>query len=64
MPHRFIVGQDVRLIPSMYARSAANGAYKVIRQLPFEGEEHRYRIKSAAENFERVVRESELERAA
>ena len=61
--HRFRVGQNVRYTPNVFVRDAVAGAYVVIRQLPPSGEEHQYRIKSLDENFERVVRESELERA-
>ena len=61
--HRFSVGQNVRYTPNVFVRDAVAGAYVVIRQLPPSNEEHQYRIKSLDENFERVVRESELEDA-
>ena len=61
--HRFKMGQHVRYTPNVFVRDAVAGAYTIVRQLPPSGEEHQYRIKSVDENFERVVRESELERA-
>jgi hypothetical protein len=36
--------------------------YRVQRLLPHEGREQQYRIKSVAEQFERIARESELSR--
>ncbi|MGA2125919.1 MAG: hypothetical protein ABSG76_07165 [Xanthobacteraceae bacterium] len=44
-------------------RSAANGDYKVVRPLPDGGGEMQYRIKSVREPHERVVNESDLEKA-
>jgi hypothetical protein len=61
MPHRFATGQRVRLRPAHRALPAASGSFKIIAALPIEGTgEVRYRIKSEAENFERVVEESTL----
>jgi hypothetical protein len=55
-------------IETMYVRSAISrnvpgGAYEVTKQLPHNGREFEYRIKSANEEHERVVRESELTKA-
>lgn len=61
MSHRFTIGENVRYTPNVFVRDAVAGSYIVIRQLPVSGDEHQYRIKSTTENFERVVRESELE---
>jgi hypothetical protein len=44
-------------------RSAAEGDYKIVCQLPDEGGELQYRVKSARESHERVVKESELTKA-
>jgi hypothetical protein len=41
-------------------RSAAEGDYKIVRQLPDDGGELQYRVKSVREPHERVVKESEL----
>jgi hypothetical protein len=42
---------------------AANGTYQIVKLLPSDGDEHQYRIKSTSEAFERVARESQLERS-
>lgn len=57
----FRSGQTVRLSRSLLHKSAA-GEYKIVRQLPDDGGEQQYRIKSAREPHERVVKESDLER--
>jgi hypothetical protein len=63
MSHRYQPGAQVRLTPSLSHRGAAEGVYEVMRQLPSSGDgENQYRIKSAHENHERVVKESDLER--
>ena len=36
--------------------------FKVVKLLPPEGDEHQYRIKSTGEAFERVAKESQLDR--
>jgi hypothetical protein len=43
-------------------RPGASGKYKVVRLLPSDGDDYQYRIKSAGEAFERVAKESQLER--
>jgi hypothetical protein len=63
MTHRFRSGQLVRLQRTMLSRTAADGDYKIVRQLPETGGEPQYSIKSLREAYERVVKESELERA-
>jgi hypothetical protein len=60
MMHKFQVGQFVALIPRVI-RQAAPGTYEIIRLMPENEAEPRYRIKSDAERHERVVPESELE---
>jgi hypothetical protein len=45
---------------SNVSRPAATGTYEVIRQLPSEGDDCQYRIKSSTEAFERVAKESQL----
>jgi hypothetical protein len=62
MPHRYPLGARVRL--SFPQRNAAAGSYEVMRQLPFSSDgELQYRIKNAAEDYERVVKESDLDHA-
>lgn len=57
---KFKVGQTVDFSPSLRSLAAAARLYKITRVLPTEGRERLYRIKTIAEAFERVVRESEL----
>jgi hypothetical protein len=61
MTHRFRTGQSVRLRSSIRTRAAAGGDYTVLRELPENGGETQYRIKSGREAHERVVSESDLE---
>jgi hypothetical protein len=63
MAHMFHAGQQVRLARGYLNRNAAEGTYEVIRQLPFGDGDFQYRIKSAREQHERVVKEQELEAA-
>ena len=61
MTHRFSVGQRVRLRLGFGGLPASGGAFKIIRALPIErAGEVRYRIKSEAEQFERVADEANL----
>jgi hypothetical protein len=45
------------------SRNAPGGAYEVTKQLPHNGREFEYRVKSASEDHERVMPESELTKA-
>jgi hypothetical protein len=62
LTHRFHVGQMVRLGGGFPLRIAVAGDYKVLSQLPSRDGELQYRVKSDREPYERVVKESELER--
>ena len=60
MAHKYKIGQDVFYRPSIKF-TAAPGIYKIVGTLPVESEGRlTYRIKSAAEKFERTADESEL----
>ena len=60
MGHKYGVGQAVYYEPSI-KYTAAPGIYIIIKTLPVESEDRlAYRIKSAAETFERTADESEL----
>jgi len=59
MSNRFRSGQTVRLVRSTL-RTAADGEFKIVRSLPDDGGETQYRIKSAREPYDRVVKESDL----
>ena len=57
--YRFQIGQIVFLKPSL-SQNVTGGAYIVTKKLPERHGEFEYRVKSAHEAYERVVRESEL----
>jgi hypothetical protein len=60
MTHKFATGQDVFYEPT-FGNPAVGGQYKVVRPLPVERDNRlSYRIKSAAENFERIAEEHQL----
>jgi hypothetical protein len=65
MTQEFKSGQTVHLRRSLIHRAAADGDYKIVRRLPDSdgGGESQYRIKSVREPHERVVKESDLEKA-
>ena len=58
--HRFKVGQRVDFQPGKLGFATSSALFTIVRQLPVEGAELQYRIKSSAETFERVARESQL----
>jgi hypothetical protein len=60
--HRFKVGQSVVYTSGPYGRGGSSSVYKVTQLLPPEGDDRQYRIKSADEPHERVVKESQLNR--
>jgi len=60
--HKYKIGQEVSFSPAKLSMPASSRSYKIVRRLPREGGEYMYRIKSAAELFERVARESEIVR--
>jgi hypothetical protein len=60
--HKFQVGQAVYFTSGTMGRPGASGSYKIVKQLPSEGDDYQYRIKSAGEAFERVAKESQLDR--
>lgn len=60
--HKFKVGQSVSFTSGPFGRGSATSVYKIVQLLPPEGDDNQYRIKSAAEPHERVVRESQLSR--
>lgn len=62
--HKFKVGQAVHFSSGPYGRGGVSGVFKVVQLLPPEGDDRQYRIKSASEPHERVVKESQLNRAS
>jgi hypothetical protein len=59
MSHKYSLGQDVYYSPSI-KHTAAPGIYKIVRTLPVEHGRPAYRIKSAAESFERTAEQGDL----
>ncbi len=58
--HKFKSGETLNYMPHRINFSVGPGKCRVVRLLSTEGEDPQYRVKCANENFERVVRESEL----
>jgi hypothetical protein len=61
--HKYQVGESVYYTSPTFGRAAATGSYTVVKLLPSEGDDYQYRIKSSGEAFERVAKESQLDRA-
>ena len=61
--HKYRVGETVYYTSPTFGRAAAAGSYTVVKLLPSEGDDYQYRIKSSGEAFERVAKESQLDRA-
>ena len=61
--HRYQVGEVVYYTSPTFGRTAASGNYTVVKLLPSEGDDYQYRIKSSGEAFERVAKESQLDKA-
>jgi hypothetical protein len=61
--HKYRVGETVYYTSPTFGRAAASGSYIVVKLLPSEGDDYQYRIKSSGEAFERVAKESQLDRA-
>lgn len=61
--HKYRVGETVYFTSPSFGRAAATGSYTVVKLLPSEGDDYQYRIKSSGEAFERVAKESQLDRA-
>lgn len=57
---KFKVGQMVDYNPARPSVPASIREYKILKLLPRDHGEQEYRIKSMAELFERVAKESEL----
>ncbi len=61
--HKFRIGQTVYFTAKPLGHMATNGTYQIMKLLPSDGEEHQYRINSSEEAFERVAKESQLDRS-
>lgn len=62
--HKFQVGQNVHFTSGPVSRPGASGSYQVLKLLPSDGADYQYRIKHPTEAFERVAKESQLDRAS
>ncbi len=60
--HKFTIGQTVRYIAGPLNRASAEGSFQIVKLLPPDGDEHQYRIRNTEEAFERVAKESQLDR--
>ena len=60
--HRYTLGQAVRYTSGPFGRFGAGGSFRIVKLLPSDGEEFQYRIKNTEEAFERVAKESQLDR--
>ncbi len=60
--HKYHVGETVYYTSPTFGRAAATGSYIVVKLLPSEGDDYQYRIKSSGEAFERVAKESQLDK--
>jgi len=61
--HKFRVGQKVQLVATLFEQYAPRGDYEIVRRPPNAYGEFHYRIKSADEPHERVVKESQLRKS-
>jgi hypothetical protein len=61
--HRFAIGKMVQLSRGIPLRNAVAGPYEVLAQLPEREGEFQYRIKSAREPYQRIMKEGDLELA-
>jgi hypothetical protein len=60
--HKYQVGELVYFTSPSFGRAAATGSYTVVKLLPSDTDDYQYRIKSSGEAFERVAKESQLEK--
>jgi hypothetical protein len=60
--HKFKVGQIVDYHANHRGLPASLKAYTITRQLPSDGTDLQYRIKSVGETFERIAKERDLGR--
>lgn len=60
--HKYKIGQSVSLVPSRQSMRSYADAYKIVQLLPTDGIDNLYRVKSADEPYERMVREREVYR--
>lgn len=59
--HKFAIGKTVHLRPVSFGPSRPPGDFEILRQLPAEGSDNQYRVKSMNDGHERVIRESDID---
>jgi hypothetical protein len=57
---KFVVGNHVHYSPDITQDRKSGGRFEVVWQMPFEGVEHRYRIRNA-DGVERIAPEHQLD---
>jgi hypothetical protein len=60
--HKFKVGQTVNYLSGFRGGGPSGDVFKIMQCLPPEGGDFQYRIRGVNEPFDRVAKESELER--
>lgn len=58
--HKFALGQEVEFAANRRDLGIPPGVYRIVRQLPAEGNDWQYRVRNARDGHERVTHESEL----
>ncbi len=62
--HKFAIGQSVEVVAiGRFDGQMPRGVYTVVRQLPGDGMDFEYRVKSSRDSHEWAVRESRLRQA-
>lgn len=62
--HKFKVGQTVNYTTGFSGSVKADAVFKITQLMPAADDELQYRIRAASEPYERVAKESQLNRAA
>ena len=61
--HKYQIGEVVDFTSRQIGMRASAERCEIVRLLSTDGDDPEYRVKCPAENFERVVRESQLHRS-
>ncbi len=64
LAHKFGIGDRLDFVPGRLDVNIPRGVYTVLRLMPVEARDCQYRVKSALDGHERIMRESQLERRA
>lgn len=58
--HKYIVGQQLDLLPMHGSSSRRAGQCTIINLMPYEGHAIQYRVQSSVESYQRIVSENDL----